>query len=206
MQVAATSTILTEILSWISSVCLCEYNILYYSFINTFSPDKTPQTHKRQCRIQRIQKASFQTDSPLRRVAQKRGFRMVKMNGSTDYNEAHTSCVEHTHACVQERLFSLVDSLHRKIFLRFESYKLALIFVHPYYPLFQSSEWRYSWIRQIHRMAIRFSTIKSGRLSCLEQTYPLKTEFVLHNIYKFSPYLTGNTLCLRYEDQPVNAV
>jgi hypothetical protein len=26
------------------------------------------------------------------------------------------------------------------------------------------------------------------------------------NIYKFSPYLTGNTLRLRYKAQPINAV
>jgi hypothetical protein len=35
---------------------------------------------------------------------------------------------------------------------------------------------------------------------------PLKTEFLLNNIYKFSPYLTGNTSRLRYKAQPVNAV
>jgi hypothetical protein len=35
---------------------------------------------------------------------------------------------------------------------------------------------------------------------------PLKTEFLNKFIYKFSPYLTGNTLCLRYKAQPVNAV
>jgi hypothetical protein len=35
---------------------------------------------------------------------------------------------------------------------------------------------------------------------------PLKTEFHLNNIYKFSSYLTGNTLRLHYKAQPVNAV
>jgi hypothetical protein len=35
---------------------------------------------------------------------------------------------------------------------------------------------------------------------------PLKIEFLLRNIYKFSPYLTGNTSRLRYKAQPVNAV
>jgi hypothetical protein len=35
---------------------------------------------------------------------------------------------------------------------------------------------------------------------------PLKTEFVLNNIQKFSLYLTGNTLRLHYKAQPVNAV
>jgi hypothetical protein len=35
---------------------------------------------------------------------------------------------------------------------------------------------------------------------------PLKTEFPLHNIYKSSPYLTGNILHLRYKAQLVNAV
>jgi hypothetical protein len=29
---------------------------------------------------------------------------------------------------------------------------------------------------------------------------------IIEIIYKFSPYLTGNTLFLRYKDQPVNAV
>jgi hypothetical protein len=35
---------------------------------------------------------------------------------------------------------------------------------------------------------------------------PLKTEFIHNFIYKFSLYVTGNTLRLRYKDQPVNAV
>jgi hypothetical protein len=35
---------------------------------------------------------------------------------------------------------------------------------------------------------------------------PLKTEFLLSNIYKSSPYLTGNTLRLRYKAQPDTAV
>jgi hypothetical protein len=33
---------------------------------------------------------------------------------------------------------------------------------------------------------------------------PLKTEFLLNNIYKSSPYLTGNTLRLYYKAHPVN--
>jgi hypothetical protein len=35
---------------------------------------------------------------------------------------------------------------------------------------------------------------------------PLKTEFLLNNIYKSRPSLTGNTLRLHYKAQPVNAV
>jgi hypothetical protein len=35
---------------------------------------------------------------------------------------------------------------------------------------------------------------------------PLKAEFLRNNIHKSSPYLTGNTLLLRYKAQPVNAV
>jgi hypothetical protein len=35
---------------------------------------------------------------------------------------------------------------------------------------------------------------------------PLKTEFIHNFIYKFSSYLTGNTLRLHYKAQPVNAV
>jgi hypothetical protein len=34
----------------------------------------------------------------------------------------------------------------------------------------------------------------------------LKTEFLLNNTYKFSSYLTGNTLRLSYKAKPVNAV
>jgi hypothetical protein len=37
-------------------------------------------------------------------------------------------------------------------------------------------------------------------------TNPLKTDFLLNNIQKFSWYLTGNTLRLRYKGQRVNAV
>jgi hypothetical protein len=40
----------------------------------------------------------------------------------------------------------------------------------------------------------------------LRAIIPLKTEFLLNNTYKFSPYLTGNTLRLHYKAQPVNAV
>jgi hypothetical protein len=35
---------------------------------------------------------------------------------------------------------------------------------------------------------------------------PLKTEFLYNFIYKSSSYLTGNTLCLHYKAQLVNAV
>jgi hypothetical protein len=35
---------------------------------------------------------------------------------------------------------------------------------------------------------------------------PLKTDFLLNITYKFSLYLTGNTLRLHYKAQPVNAV
>jgi hypothetical protein len=35
---------------------------------------------------------------------------------------------------------------------------------------------------------------------------PLKTEFLLNDIYKSSSYLTGNTLRLHHKAQPVNAV
>jgi hypothetical protein len=37
-------------------------------------------------------------------------------------------------------------------------------------------------------------------------TYHLKTQFLVNNIYKFSPYLAGSTLRLHYKAQPVNAV
>jgi hypothetical protein len=34
----------------------------------------------------------------------------------------------------------------------------------------------------------------------------LNTEFLLNSKFEVSSYLTGNTLCLRYKAQPVNAV
>jgi hypothetical protein len=40
----------------------------------------------------------------------------------------------------------------------------------------------------------------------LKTLNPLKSEFIHNFIYKFSPYLTGNTLRLRYEAQPVNVL
>jgi hypothetical protein len=40
----------------------------------------------------------------------------------------------------------------------------------------------------------------------MERANTLKTALLLNNIYKSSPYLTGNTLRLRYKAQPVNAV
>jgi hypothetical protein len=43
-------------------------------------------------------------------------------------------------------------------------------------------------------------------LAVLKTTHGDLTEFLLCNIYKSSPYLTGNTLRLRYKAQPVNAV
>jgi hypothetical protein len=39
--------------------------------------------------------------------------------------------------------------------------------------------------------------------SCIN---PLKTEFLLNNIYKSSLYLTGNTLRLHYKGKPINVV
>jgi hypothetical protein len=43
-------------------------------------------------------------------------------------------------------------------------------------------------------------------LSRDRQILELETEFLLNNIYKFSSYLTGNTLRHHYKAQPVNAV
>jgi hypothetical protein len=54
------------------------------------------------------------------------------------------------------------------------------------------------------------SLLSSGNmrvtLLIIRSLNPLKTEFLLTNIYKSSSYLTGNTLRLRYKAQPVNAV
>jgi hypothetical protein len=50
-------------------------------------------------------------------------------------------------------------------------------------------------------------SIKDGEfLNTWTTINPLKTEFLINNTYKFSPYLTGNTLRHRYKDQPVNVV
>jgi hypothetical protein len=40
----------------------------------------------------------------------------------------------------------------------------------------------------------------------LKYINPVKTEFLLSNIFELSSYLAGNTLRLRYTDQPVNTV
>jgi hypothetical protein len=51
------------------------------------------------------------------------------------------------------------------------------------------------------------ATCSMSQGECCNSTFnPLKTEFRLHNIYKFSPYLTGNILRLRFKAQPVSAV
>jgi hypothetical protein len=48
------------------------------------------------------------------------------------------------------------------------------------------------------------SAKKKGEFT-LARLDPLKTEFILNNIYNFGSHLTGNTY-LRYKEQPVNAV
>jgi hypothetical protein len=45
-----------------------------------------------------------------------------------------------------------------------------------------------------------------NRFEKLKWYNPLKTEFLLNNIWRFSSYITGNTLRLRYKAQTVNAV
>jgi hypothetical protein len=50
------------------------------------------------------------------------------------------------------------------------------------------------------------STMHFRKVGYKLQFKPLKTEFLLNTIYKFSSYLTGNTLGLRYKDQPAIAV
>jgi hypothetical protein len=73
----------------------------------------------------------------------------------------------------------------------------------------QSVRWLYSHVACRERFKLHCS------LNYLLQIYftiiiifnnPLRTEFLYNYIYKFSPYLTGNTLRLRYKAQPVNAV
>jgi hypothetical protein len=49
-------------------------------------------------------------------------------------------------------------------------------------------------------------TLTCAQFSCSREANPLNTELRLNDIYKCSSYLTGNTLRLRYRDQPVNAV
>jgi hypothetical protein len=62
------------------------------------------------------------------------------------------------------------------------------------------------------RQWVPFSSPPTTRRATVEVFDPNSTrdlyteEFLKPNIYKFSSYLTGNTLCLRYRDQPVNAV
>jgi hypothetical protein len=51
-----------------------------------------------------------------------------------------------------------------------------------------------------------FNTHLWQKLVVLTQFNPLKTEFLHNLIYKFSLYLTGSTLHLRYKNEPVDAV
>jgi hypothetical protein len=50
------------------------------------------------------------------------------------------------------------------------------------------------------------SSIEPSGSAVRELVNPVKTGFLLNNICKSSPYRTGNTLCLRYKAQLVNAV
>jgi hypothetical protein len=49
------------------------------------------------------------------------------------------------------------------------------------------------------------SPVQTWQVSSLATRHSLSltTEFILNNTYKFCSYLTGNTLRLRYKDQPV---
>jgi hypothetical protein len=62
-------------------------------------------------------------------------------------------------------------------------------------------------VRDIHEMAVLASlAFRSSykKIPAPEADNPLKTE--LYTLYRSGPYLTGNTLRVRYKDQPVNAV
>jgi hypothetical protein len=51
-----------------------------------------------------------------------------------------------------------------------------------------------------------FHDYRHVNVSPTQNIKPLKAEFILNSIYKFSSYLTENILCLLYKDQSVNAV
>jgi hypothetical protein len=54
------------------------------------------------------------------------------------------------------------------------------------------------------KKSMSYVPIKTLKISVIFN--PLKGEFILNNVQKLSSYLTGNTLRLLYNDQPVNAV
>jgi hypothetical protein len=60
-----------------------------------------------------------------------------------------------------------------------------------------SQETHYVFATTTSRLMLFRETVAVHRENHTEHT---------NNIYKFSSYLTGNTLRLRYKDQPVNAV
>jgi hypothetical protein len=67
-------------------------------------------------------------------------------------------------------------------------------------------KWRYN-TPTLRRQNAKSDTLSVSLTVILVQGLkPLKTAFLLYNIYKFSSYLTGNTLRHRYKAQPVNAV
>jgi hypothetical protein len=49
-------------------------------------------------------------------------------------------------------------------------------------------------------LGIDHQIVSSGTIN------PGTAEFLINNVSKFSSYLTGSTLCLRYKDQPDNVV
>jgi hypothetical protein len=59
------------------------------------------------------------------------------------------------------------------------------------------------WVPFPSPLTTRRATVEVFELA---SKWDSKTEFLLNTIYKFSSYLTGNTLRLRYKAQPVNAV
>jgi hypothetical protein len=52
---------------------------------------------------------------------------------------------------------------------------------------------------------LNFDEFKSGGLNKKHAVATWNCEFSLNNVYKSSPYLTGNTLLPHYKAQPVNA-
>jgi hypothetical protein len=96
----------------------------------------------------------------------------------------------------------------------------CVLFVDTAFPILASANWklydcRTGIAKQVTQCPVivrhpiesrppaRFTTLT------LQECYglnPLKTELLLHNIYKSSSYLTGNALRLSYKEQPVNAV
>jgi hypothetical protein len=105
-------------------------------------------------------------------------------------------------------------ALEEAITFCFVSSQKFLAGVHTFFLLFRShlssihlrvTATRHGWYGVMDDM-VRWTMTDIQHGGHVTHFNPLKTEFLLKSIYKFSPYLTGNTFRLSYKAQPDNAI